>query len=152
MPGPEPNSRERKALMLTGGQLAGLIVAVFWAVLVSFIALTLLKLSRLLAEAGRVVREIGDQAAPLLDDMTDTVKRANEQLGRTDVITKQVAGVTQNVSAVTTVMTSVVGGPLVKAAAFSYGVRRALGSRDGDGRSPSGRPQLQARSSGKGRG
>ncbi|GAA1823894.1 MULTISPECIES: DUF948 domain-containing protein [Actinomadura] len=136
--------------MLTGGQLAGLIVAVFWAVLVAFIALTLLKLSRLLGEAGKVVREIGDQAAPLLDDMTRTVQRANEQLGRTDVITKQVAGVTQNVSAVTTVMTSVVGGPLVKAAAFSYGVRKALKS-DGDGRAASGRPQLQARSSGKGR-
>ncbi|MFB4312426.1 DUF948 domain-containing protein [Actinomadura sp. GTD37] len=138
--------------MLTGGQLAGLIVAVFWAVLVSFIALTLLKLSRLLGEAGRVVRELGDQAAPLLDDMTRTVERANEQLGRTDVITKQVAGVTQNVSAVTTVMTSVVGGPLVKAAAFSYGVRKALKNGDGDGRNASGRPQLQARSSGKGRG
>ncbi|MEU5995124.1 DUF948 domain-containing protein [Spirillospora sp. NPDC047418] len=136
--------------MLTGGQLAGLIVAVFWAVLVAFIALTLLKLSRLLGEAGKVVRELGDQAAPLLDDMSRTVQRANEQLGRTDVITKQVAGVTQNVSAVTTVMTSVVGGPLVKAAAFSYGVRKALKS-DGDGRAASGRPQLQARSQGKGR-
>jgi uncharacterized protein YoxC len=135
--------------MLTGGQLAGLIVAVFWAVLVAFIALTLLKLSRLLGEAGKVVREIGDQAAPLLDDMTRTVQRANEQLGRTDVITKQVAGVTQNVSAVTTVMTSVVGGPLVKAAAFSYGVRKALKNGDGDAREA--RPQLQARSSGKGR-
>jgi uncharacterized protein YoxC len=135
--------------MLTGGQLAGLIVAVFWAVLVAFIALTLLKLSRLLGEAGKVVRDIGDQAAPLLDDMAGTVKRANEQLGRTDVITKQVAGVTQNVSAVTTVMSSVVGGPLVKAAAFSYGVRKALKNGDGDAREA--RPQLQARSSGKGR-
>ncbi|TDD62282.1 DUF948 domain-containing protein [Actinomadura darangshiensis] len=139
--------------MLTGGQLAGLIVAVFWAVLVAFIALTLLKLSRLLGEASKVVQDIGDQAGPLMDDMTRTVKRANEQLGRTDVITKQVAGVTQNVSAVTTVMTSVVGGPLVKAAAFSYGVRKALGGRDGDGdgRNHSGRPELQARPSGKGR-
>lgn len=131
--------------MLTGGQLAGLIVAVFWAVLVSFIALTLLKLSRLLGEATKVVHDIGDQAGPLMDDMTRTVKRADEQLGRTDVITKQVAGVTQNVSAVTTVMTSVVGGPLVKAAAFSYGVRKALGGRDGEGEP--GRPQLQSRSS-----
>ncbi|POM23238.1 hypothetical protein BTM25_43910 [Actinomadura rubteroloni] len=123
--------------MLTGGQLAGLIVAVFWAVLVSFLAYTLLRLARLLGEAGKVVAEIGEQAGPLLDDMNRTVRRANEQLGRTDVITKQVAGVTQNVSAVTTVMTSVVGGPLVKAAAFSYGVRKALGNK-GD----TGRPQL----------
>ncbi|WP_030173743.1 DUF948 domain-containing protein [Spirillospora albida] len=137
--------------MLTGGQLAGLIVAVFWAVLVAFLALTLLKLSRLLGEAGKVVRDLGDQAGPLLDDMNRTVRRANEQLGRTDVITKQVAGVTQNVSAVTTVMTSVVGGPLVKAAAFSYGVRKALGN--GGGReTPSDRPQLPAPRSRSGKG
>ncbi|MFC5746694.1 DUF948 domain-containing protein [Actinomadura rugatobispora] len=154
--------------MLTGGQLAGLIVAVFWAVLVSFLALTLLKLARVLTEASKVLSEIGDQALPLMEDMSRTVRRANEQLGRTDVITKQVAGVTQNVSAVTTVMTSVMGGPLVKAAAFSYGVRKALGSRaeeardvresregrSGGGRSGGGasRPQLQARSGGRGRG
>jgi uncharacterized protein YoxC len=129
--------------MLTGGQLAGLIVAVFWAVLVSFLALTLLRLSRLLDEAGKVVSDFADQAGPLMEDMTATVRRANEQLGRTDVITKQVAGVTQNVSAVTTVMTSVVGGPLVKAAAFSYGVRKALTNRADD--APS-RPQIQSRS------
>nr|WP_089316310.1 DUF948 domain-containing protein [Actinomadura mexicana] len=137
--------------MLTGGQLAGLIVAVFWAVLVSFVALTLLRLSRLLGEASELVRDIGEQAGPLMEDMTRTVKRANEQLGRTDVITRQVAGVTQNVSAVTTVMTSVVGGPLVKAAAFSYGVRKALGNRDGEERAASGRPELPARSPGRGR-
>ncbi|WP_067488649.1 DUF948 domain-containing protein [Actinomadura hibisca] len=141
--------------MLTGGQLAGLIVAVFWAVLVSFLAYTLLKLARLLGEAAEMVRDVGEQAGPLLKDMTRTVRRADEQLGRTDVITKQVGAVTQNVSAVTTVMTSVVGGPLVKAAAFSYGVRKALGNRDGGGSDggPAGgdRPQLAARSGGKGR-
>ncbi|MFC6936127.1 DUF948 domain-containing protein [Actinomadura yumaensis] len=125
-------------------------MAVFWAVLVSFLAFTLLKLARLLRDAGRLVADIGDQAGPLMEDMTRTVRRANEQLGRTDMITKQVAGVTQNVSAVTTVMTSVVGGPLVKAAAFSYGVRKAL-HRDGEERGGEGRPQLPARSSGKGR-
>lgn len=125
-------------------------MAVFWAILVAFLALTLLKLAKLLGEASKVVSDFGKQAGPLMDDMTRTVQRANEQLGRTDVITKQVAGVTQNVSAVTTVMTSVVGGPLVKAAAFSYGVRKALGnSRPEEPRDD--RRQLPARASGKGR-
>src|SRR5690349_19059087 len=137
--------------MLTGGQLAGLIVAVFWAILVSFLGLVLLKLARLLQETTKLVADIGDQAGPLLDDMARAVEQAGEQLGRTDVITKQMAGVSQNVSAVTTVMTSVVGGPLVKAAAFSYGVRKALGHRDGEERAASGRPELPARSSGRGR-
>lgn len=121
-------------------------MAVFWAVLVSFLAYTLLKLARLLREATKMVADIGEQAGPLMDDMARTVRRANEQLGRTDVITKQVGTVTQNVSAVTTVMSSVVGGPLVKAAAFSYGVRKALGNRSGEERPPS-RPQLPAQAS-----
>jgi uncharacterized protein YoxC len=112
--------------MLTGEQLAGLIVAVFWAILVSFLAYALLKLARLLNETTKLMADLGDQAGPLLDDLTNAVGKASEQLGRTEIITRQMAGVSQNVSAVSTVMSSVVGGPLVKAAAFSYGVRRAL--------------------------
>lgn len=130
--------------MLSGGQLAGLIVAVFWAILVCFIALALLKLARLLQETTKLVSELGDQAGPLLDDMARAVEQAGEQLDRTDVITKQMAGVSQNFSAVTTVMTSVVGGPLVKAAAFSYGVRKALSRPDEEPQ----RPQLPAQRKG----
>jgi hypothetical protein len=117
--------------MLSGGQVAGLIVAMFWAILVSFLAVVLLRLARLIDETTKMVAEIGDQTGPLLDDMSKTVEQANEQLSRVDVITRNMAGAAQNVSAVSTVVTSVVGGPLVKAAAFSYGVRRALGQRDG---------------------
>jgi uncharacterized protein YoxC len=134
--------------MLTGEELAGLIVAMFWAILVCFIAYALLRLARLISETTQLVRDLGEQAAPLMDDMTETVKKANEQLGRTDVITRQMAGVSQNVSAVTTVMSSVVGGPLVKAAAFSYGVRKALGqNKPGPGSAP--RPELPAQRGGK---
>jgi hypothetical protein len=115
--------------MLSGGQVAGLIVAMFWAILVCFLAVVLLRLARLLGETTKMIAHIGDHAAPLLDDMTKTVEQAGEQLDRVDTITRNMAGVTQNVSAVSTVVTSVVGNPLVKAAAFSYGVRRALGNR-----------------------
>jgi uncharacterized protein YoxC len=131
--------------MLTGGQVAGLIVAVFWAILVSFLAFVLLRLGKLLGETTKMVSDIGDQTGPLLDDMTRTVEQANEQLHRVDAITKGVAGVTQNVSAVTTVMTSVVSGPLVKGAAFAYGVRKVLGQGRPAGRERPVQAQLSAR-------
>ncbi|GAA2090521.1 DUF948 domain-containing protein [Actinomadura alba] len=120
--------------MLSGGQVAGLIVAVFWAILVSFLALVLLRLARLLNETTRMVADLGAQAGPLLDDMTRTVERAGEQLDRVDMITKGMAGVTQNVSAVSTVVTSAMSGPLVKGAAFAYGVRKVLGPDQGGSR------------------
>jgi uncharacterized protein DUF948 len=120
--------------MLTGGQLAGLIVAVFWAILVSFLAYTLLKLARVLRAAADMVADLGRRAGPLMEDMADTVAQAGEQLGRVDLITKSVGSVTQNAAAVTTTVTSIVGGPLVKAAAFSYGVRKAMGGRTSGGK------------------
>lgn len=115
--------------MLTGGQVAGLIVAVFWAILVSFLAYTLLRLARLLGQATEAVAELGDRVAPLLDDMTSTVAQANEQLGRMDLVTRSMGSVSQNAAAVTTTVTSIVSGPLVKAAAFSYGVRKVIGGK-----------------------
>jgi hypothetical protein len=124
--------------MLSGGQVAGLIVAMFWAILVCFLAVVLLRLARLLGETTKMISQLGDHAAPLLDDMTKTVEQAGEQLDRVDTITRNMAGVTQNVSAVSGVMTSVVGNPLVKAAAFSYGVRRALTGRPQNGQGSQG--------------
>lgn len=115
--------------MLTGGELAGLIVAVGWVVLVIFLAYVLVKLARLLTETTKMVADIGEHTGPLLDDVTETVAQANEQLGRLDTITKQVAVVTENVAALTATVSAVVGGPLVKVAAFSYGVRRAISQR-----------------------
>jgi uncharacterized membrane protein (UPF0182 family) len=113
--------------MLTPVELAGLIVAVFWAILVSFLAYVLLRLARVLSEAATTVARFGEQAAPLLSDVTRTVAAAGEQLDRVDAITRNMGSVTQNAAAVTSTVTSVVAGPLVKAAAFSYGVRRAVG-------------------------
>jgi uncharacterized protein YoxC len=115
--------------MLSGGELAGLIVAVGWVVLVVFLAYVLVKLARLLTETTKMVADIGEHTGPLLDDVTQTVAQANEQLGRLDTITKHLATVTENVAGLTSTVSAVVGGPLVKLAAFSYGVRKAVGER-----------------------
>ncbi|MCW2900541.1 MAG: hypothetical protein JWO67_2806 [Streptosporangiaceae bacterium] len=136
--------------MLSGGQVAGLIVAVFWAILVCSLAYVLVKLARLLVETTKMVSDLGDQAGPLLEDMTKTVEQAGEQLDRVDMITKGVAGVSQNVSTVSTVVSSVMSGPLVKGAAFAYGVRKVLGQgRDAD-RERRIRAQARARASARG--
>ncbi|WP_245974684.1 hypothetical protein [Thermomonospora umbrina] len=50
--------------MLTGGELAALIVACFWAILVSFLAYALLRLARLLGETAELVGDLTDQAGP----------------------------------------------------------------------------------------
>lgn len=118
--------------MLTWGQFAGLVVAFAWAVLVGFLAYVLVKLARTLDETTKLIASIGERTGPLLDEMATTVTRTNDQLDRVDLITRNVQSVTGNVSGITGLATTAVRGPVVRAAAFAYGVRRALGGRRPD--------------------
>lgn len=115
--------------MLTAGQVAGLIVAVFWAILVCFLAYVLIQLGKVLTEASRLVAGISERTVPLLGDVTTSVRQVNAELERVDAITANVQSISGNVSALTSLFAATLGGPVVKAAAFSYGVRRALGDR-----------------------
>ncbi|KPC65147.1 hypothetical protein ADL29_08915 [Streptomyces chattanoogensis] len=109
--------------------MAGILVAVFWAILVSFLALVLVRLAGTLKATTKMVAEISDQAVPLLADASATVRSAHTQLARVDAIAADVQEVTANASALSSTVSSAFGGPLVKIAAFGYGVRRAIGKK-----------------------
>lgn len=107
--------------------MAGLLVAVFWAILVSFLAVVLVRLAQTLKAATKLVTGVTERAVPLLGEASATVRSAQTQLDRVDSIATDVQEVTANASALSTTVSSVFGGPLVKVASFGYGVRRALG-------------------------
>ncbi len=113
------------------GELAGLIVAVGWAVLVTLLAVVLVRLSKVLREATVLVSSVTEQAVPLLADASAAVRGAHEQLERVDGITADVADAAANANALSSTVAATLGGPLVKVAAFSYGVRKAVGRQSG---------------------
>ncbi|MFG2297810.1 DUF948 domain-containing protein [Streptomyces sp. NPDC048603] len=115
---------------MSGGEVAGIIVAVFWAILVSFLAVALVRLAQTLKAATKLVADVTEQAVPLLADASTTVRSARTQLDKVDAITSDVQEVTSNASALSSTVASTFGGPLVKVAAFGYGVRKALGRTD----------------------
>ncbi|MEU9032490.1 DUF948 domain-containing protein [Streptomyces sp. NPDC048383] len=123
---------------MTGGEVAGILVAVFWAILVSFLAVVLVRLAQVLKATTKLVADVTEQAVPLLADASTTVRSARTQIDRVDAIASDVQEVTSNASALSSTVASTFGGPLVKVAAFGYGVRRALGRNDGaaTGRDP----------------
>ncbi|MFE1792927.1 DUF948 domain-containing protein [Streptomyces sp. NPDC059525] len=112
---------------MSGGEVAGIIVAVFWAILVSFLAVALARLAQVLRATTKLVAEVTEQAVPLLADASTTVRSARTQLDRVDAIASDVQEVTSNASALSSTVASTFGGPLVKVAAFGYGVRKAMG-------------------------
>lgn len=117
---------------VSGGEVAGILVAVFWAILVSFLAVALVRLAQTLRATTRLVAEVTDQAVPLLADASTAVRSAQTQIERVDAIASDVQEVTSNASALSTTVASTFGGPLVKVAAFGYGVRRAVSGRKDD--------------------
>ncbi|MCI3244396.1 DUF948 domain-containing protein [Streptomyces spinosisporus] len=124
---------------VSGGEVAGILVAVFWAILVSFLAVALARVAQTLRATTKLVADVTDQAVPLLADASAAVRSAQTQIDRVDAIATDVQEVTSNASALSTTVASTFGGPLVKVAAFGYGVRRALGGRK-DG-APAGAPK-----------
>jgi uncharacterized protein YoxC len=113
------------------GDVAGLIAAVAFVLLVGILAIPLVKLGGVLDETRHMIKGVSDETVPLLSEVTTTVTTANAQLVRVDAITSNVQSATTNVSALTALLAATVGGPVVRVAAFSYGVRQALADRPG---------------------
>lgn len=114
---------------MSAGAVVGLIFAIFFAIGVAFLCVVLLRLAQVLKETKNLVAGISEKTTPLLGEITTTVTTANEQLGKVDVITDNVSNISTNASALASTFSATVGGPMIKAAAFSYGVRSAITTR-----------------------
>ncbi len=118
------------------GEVAGLIAAVAAVALVVFCAVPLLKLGRVLEELRLAVRDLGHNSVPILQELRGTVSATNEELSKLSLVTEDVAKVSahatvvsENAAQLSTIFSSTLGGPLIKTAAFTYGVRKAISGK-----------------------
>jgi len=114
---------------MSGGDIAGIIAASGFVLLVLFIGVPLIKLGRVLDEARDSLRDISAEATPLLSELTETVQVTNKQLAKVDVITENVVEVTDKVNGLVTAVASFAGSPLVKIAGAATGLRSFLKSK-----------------------
>lgn len=124
---------------MSAGAIAGLIAAGAFLILALVGCLVLLKLGRIFDEVAERVRQTDRtidegtarvrQAGTTVDEVNQALAQVNVELARVDTIATNVASITGNVSALTGVFAATLGGPVVKVAAFSYGVRRATAKR-----------------------
>ncbi len=112
---------------MSGGDIAGLIAAGVFAVLVGLLAVPLIKLGRVFDETTAAIRELSENVTPLLEEAATTISETNKQLARVDSITSSVEETTSNVSALVALFAATVGGPLIKLAGFTAGVSAAIG-------------------------
>ncbi|HEX5540138.1 MAG TPA: DUF948 domain-containing protein [Micromonospora sp.] len=128
---------------MSGGEIAGLIIAGAVLALVLVLAVPILRLRHTVDAATRMINEVNAQTGPLLGNVSATVENVNTaltqvhtsldgvniQLAKLDTMTSHAQQVTANVANLATVVSAAAANPLVKVAAFSYGVRKATAAR-----------------------
>jgi uncharacterized protein YoxC len=123
--------------------VAALIAAGAFLMLVVVLAVPILRLRHTVDAVTRALAEVADRTGPMLGNVNTTVDNVNTaleqvhtsldgvnlQLARVDTMTSHAQSVTANVANLTSMVTAATSNPLVKVAAFSYGVRKAAAAR-----------------------
>lgn len=119
---------------ITLGQIAGLLAALGFLVLVYFSIRPLRKLSGVLDRLTESLRELTEHTLPAIDQAAQTVAEANVQVKKLDTITEAAARTSEDISAMTTLVTSTVGAPFLAARKGASRLRDAFGpSKPDDG-------------------
>lgn len=125
------------------GQIAALIAAAAFLTLVLVLIRPIWRLGGTVEAATRAINDLNDRFAPLLTNMNTTVENVNTTLGQAqtsldglntqlakiDTMTGHAQHVTANIANLTAVISAAAANPLVKVAAFGYGVRKAAAAR-----------------------
>lgn len=118
------------------GDIAASVAALAFLILVAACLIPLYKLGRVLEELRLAVRDIGNESVPILTELKGTVTATNGEIEKLSLVTEDAAKVSANAAVVAenaaqlaTLFSATLGGPLVKTAALSYGVRQALRGR-----------------------
>lgn len=128
---------------MDAGDIAGLIAAGAFLMLVLVLAVPILKLGRTVDAATRTINELNERTGPLLGDVNTSVQQVNTALGqmqvtldgvnvqlaKVDTMTTHAQNVTASVANLATVVSAAAANPLIKVASFGYGLRKAAAAR-----------------------
>ena len=104
-------------LALSGGDIALIILAAFWGLLVLFLCVVLLNTFRVLESTKMMIDSTREETVPLLREVRGSVERTNREIDRIDAILMRV----ENLSSL---IEQAAASPLVKIISFGAGLRK----------------------------
>lgn len=114
---------------MTVGEIALIVIAAVFLILAIFIIITLLKVGRTVDEARKLIVSSQQDTRPVLRKADAALGLVNTNLQNITGVTNAARSITGNVSGLVSVVAATLGGPVVRAASFTYGVRKALAAR-----------------------
>jgi hypothetical protein len=113
---------------MSAGDIAGLVVAIAGAIFLLSLTIPVLKLARILSAIEDDV--VKGKIVPILGEAQTSVAHVNVNLENAESLTTNARDISSNAKALSGIFAATLGSPMVKVAAFSYGVRRAASRRE----------------------
>ena len=107
-------------------EIASLIAAGAFVLLVLFLAVPILKLGKLIDRSSESLVQMTGELTPFVSELTVTLEETNKQLKKFDGITTDVAQLTKSFASMVSVFTASVGGPLARIAGVAEVVRKLV--------------------------
>ena len=112
-------------LAATGGDIALIILAAFWGLLVLFLCVVLLNTFRVLESTKTLIDGIRQETVPLLGEVKTSVQGVNKELDRVDGMLETAGRIVQRIERVAGLVEQAATGPLTKIIGVGAGLRRA---------------------------
>jgi len=104
-------------LALSGGDIALIILAAFWGLLVLFLCVVLLNTFRVLESTKMMIDATREETVPLLREVRGSVERTNREIDRID-------GILVRVENLSNLIEQAAASPLVKIISVGAGLRK----------------------------
>lgn len=124
-------------LALSGGDLALIILAAFWGVLVIALCVVLLNTFRVLESTKMTIDAMREETVPLLREVKTSVEKMNREIDRVDTMLQSGTKIVGRVEKLTGIVEEAATSPLVKLLSFGAGLRKGF-SKAGKGRGAAG--------------
>jgi hypothetical protein len=112
-------------VIATGGDVALIILAGFWALLVGFLCYVLIATVSILQSTKILIDTMREETVPLLREVKSSVERVNRELDRVDGMLESAGTVVGKVEKISGLVEHAVTSPLVKLISVGAGLRMA---------------------------
>src|SRR5262245_7069545 len=118
-------------LALTGGDIALIVLAVGWVLLVLFLCFVLLNTFRVLESTKMTIDAMREETIPLLREVKTSVEKTNREIDRVDVLLDNANAIVGRVERLSGLVEEAASNPLVKVISMFAGVRKGFSKATG---------------------
>jgi hypothetical protein len=113
-------------LALSGGDIALIVIASAFTLLVLVMCLVLLNTYNILTSTKLTIDSLREETVPLLREVKTTVEKTNRELDRVDTVLESAGSIVDRANRFTGLVGEAASNPIVKVLSFGAGVRKGF--------------------------